>query len=611
MKGVLANQPALLPRLLGTCGRMGGIILVFLLLLAMGRAYGEPVDFIVLLDVSESMFPFFDDTVHFLIRRVLEEHLQIDDGFHLLSFASTPETEIGGTIRSQQDVDKALNRILLLHPLGKYTDLVSAFKFLHSYTKDLRPESRKKLVILTDGIHDPPQGSPYEVANGSVEKIVEETARQIREEGWDVGLMEFPGGGASEDPDSPPPDTPGEEPDIEGDTPPEDPGDGESPVAVESQSLNDATATESQSRPDETDTRPQDQENNGDRADDEPYLFDDLSETLSVDIIEYTEKDADLPHLVTGAPELIFPGDLGRVRRSFALPLKIRNLAKDRFTVHLTEILWNGENILDSPSSARLRSSGTKTLKALVTLPEGTNPGPITLELEAIFSDDVRIFPRTGTTNIILRGSRSGARSGASSGANGSEVSDSRPDVGGLERVFNKRVLVVLGYVGGGIVAAALLILLAFGMRSLIRKVVSAAGSAQALHQQKLSAHGQAIEMRVYGQNTHIGMRNVHFMRDGTSRTVGGGISSFLIYIYQFPMRVAEVWKRGETYVFRPIKLQYCRDTQPIENCLDKDILLISEKGREVVVRFCIYVSALDKINYIMRLTEKPGVPVR
>ena len=46
-----------------------------------------PLDFVVLLDISESMLPYFDDTINYLIGDLLKQHLVEFDGFHLLTFA--------------------------------------------------------------------------------------------------------------------------------------------------------------------------------------------------------------------------------------------------------------------------------------------------------------------------------------------------------------------------------------------------------------------------------------------------------------------------------------------------------------------------------------------
>ena len=110
------------------------------------------IDFIVLLDVSESMLPYFDDTVYYLIRDILSLHLEPGDRFHFISFANTPEIELATEIQEDNQVESILSRILLLQPLGRYTDLVFAFNYLYTYARDLSASSKKRILILTDGI---------------------------------------------------------------------------------------------------------------------------------------------------------------------------------------------------------------------------------------------------------------------------------------------------------------------------------------------------------------------------------------------------------------------------------------------------------------------------
>ena len=61
--------------------------IIMLLLLTSVTLSAEPVDVIILLDVSESVFPIFEDILDYLIRDILQSHLQFGDYFHLLTFA--------------------------------------------------------------------------------------------------------------------------------------------------------------------------------------------------------------------------------------------------------------------------------------------------------------------------------------------------------------------------------------------------------------------------------------------------------------------------------------------------------------------------------------------
>ena len=534
-------------------------ILLLLLVLAAVSGYSSPLDFIVLLDISESMLPHFDDTVNFLIRDILKEHLGRGDGFHLLSFADNPEIELIIDIDNERNIQGALDRIFLLQPLGRYTDLVSALKYVYTYSSSIRQDSRKKILVLTDGVHDPPPESPYPVRGEKYQEAIAEVSEEIRREGWDIGLVQLPDGAERDSIDSI------VEPDAES-------GENDGDISNDS---NNSISVVSSNEEIVGDISNGDAENGG------VDLYSDLSDNLGVDVIEITEPGGDTTHKVLGAPELFFPEDLGKVRHRFTLPLVVKNHGDETVLIELAEIIWGGVDILEEPSTIAVKGSDTKTLRARVALPAATKPGEIELELVAGFSDDLRIYPRTGTTRILLRGG---------------EASRISPTI--------------LAYIGASIGALVLLALVVISARSLIQKTFTAAGNAPVVRGSISMPGDRAIEMYVEGQNSNIGLRNVHTMRDGGARSIGGGLSAFLIYLYPFPMKIAEIRKRDSRYLFYSLKSEYCGSTSTIEDCLDKDITLISAKGRVVRIRFRRYVSALEKVNRIMRLTEEPG-PVR
>ena len=115
--------------------------------------------------------------------------------------------------------------------------------------------------------------------------------------------------------------------------------------------------------------------------------------------------------------------------------------------------------------------------------------------------------------------------------------------------------------------------------------------------------------MIVEGQNANIGSRNVHYIREGGSRSIGGRGSGYLIYLLPFGARIAEISRSDRTYTCTPIDPRYCRFEDEIVDCLDRDIHLLSRSGREVRIRFRRFVSRLEQINRIMHLTDKAGAP--
>ena len=154
----------------------------------------EKLEMIVLMDTSISTLPIYDFLEGYLVRGILEGHLKPGDSFHLLSFSNTPDIEISREIREEKDKENIIKYIDILQPMGKYTDLIMALKYLYTFTMDLPLNNKKSILILTDGIHDPPPGSPYffddkQLINSELEKI----SQLIRRQGWDVHLLEIPG----------------------------------------------------------------------------------------------------------------------------------------------------------------------------------------------------------------------------------------------------------------------------------------------------------------------------------------------------------------------------------------------------------------------------------
>ncbi|MGA2479636.1 MAG: vWA domain-containing protein, partial [Spirochaetia bacterium] len=152
----------------------------------------ENIDLVVMVDTSESMFPYFDDLMNYLVQDLLVAKLHRGDTFHLLSFSSVPEVEISLEVNSEEAAQRAFGRILLLHALGRYTDLVSALQFLNKYTKELPETNPKQIILITDGVNDPPPDSPN---HGSPEKIraaVLDAAQAMKKEGWTFNILRVP-----------------------------------------------------------------------------------------------------------------------------------------------------------------------------------------------------------------------------------------------------------------------------------------------------------------------------------------------------------------------------------------------------------------------------------
>jgi hypothetical protein len=85
------------------------------------------------------------------------------------------------------------------------------------------------------------------------------------------------------------------------------------------------------------------------------------------------------------------------------------------------------------------------------------------------------------------------------------------------------------------------------------------------------------LSLFVQDQNTAIGRRNIHTAKEGSSFTVGGGKSDFLIFLVPVPQHIAEVRFDGRQCTFVPRKPQYFPDigSQQVPSCIGKNIRVV------------------------------------
>ena len=540
------------------------VILVVALLAIGVPLAAENMDLVVMVDTSESMFPYFDDLMNSLIQDLLTAKLHRGDTFHLLSFSSSPEVEISLEVNSQEAAARAFGRLLLLHPLGRYTDLVAALRFLYTYTKELPETNAKRILLLTDGVHDPPPGSPNRGAD-EVSKSIDETAAAIRAQGWTVSILKVP----------------------------PQPASGEAGL--------------------------------------KSYL-DELASALGVQVAAYKSgTGTNLTGIAMGFPNLMFPPHLGKVGNRFIASFRVKNNDREStILVGLTSIQSEGVELLEKKVQLAVPAGAEAVLAAPIRLPISFPRGEHARSVLLVFQDDVRLSPTTGTLSFSYTGK------------------------GGLPlpRLTFLYVLYIL-------LAAAviyLLVRLFLFMREKLQET-SLSGFSRAAGGRAAPARGAAsgsarrtappspahrrvplmeagaptarrrvrptvmsmrrslpkpslqpstlppqIEMRVSLQNSHIGFRNVHRIASGSSRSVGGRFSSYLVFLVPVPRAVAEIRNENGSYVFVPLRAELFPGLSgPLPDCLEKDIPFTTPRGRELTLRLRTWVSPLEEINRLMR----------
>ncbi len=526
----------------------------------------QEMDTVVLLDTSESMFPYFQSTIDYLIKDIIKNQLKEGDTFHLLTFDSKPDFEISRKLRNAKDIQDILSRVLLLQPLGKYTDLIAAFVYVNNYTNDLPSTTKKRIIILTDGIHDPPPGSIYKDNPAAVKEKIKSITDNMKRKGWDVSLIRFP----------------------------------------LSQSSTSSKGNTSASHGVD--------------------LFPELSKELNTKIIPLVDNNTILSHKATGDPLIIFPKDLGKVSRSFIIPFKVKNYSGVPIQLKLKGIAWNKNNILKEEASVKVEAESTAELKAQVELASSLEGGKVyTIPIVLSFSNDMRPYPRTGNITFTFAVSKASFLSSSIFKViiiiaallivflvllfiikKTAEASLSRGQARGESRGAaayrnNKKSEEKTD-----------------ALHKKENISVSVKYETQKVHKKDIvsitprgSTTGIAYEMIIDSQNRRIGTRNVQWFTEGSTFTIGGSRSDdYIIFIYPVEHHIAEIiMEKGSLYI-KIIHKNYFPGIKdsivPLEN---RVLHAVSSDGREFSLKIEKWISPLDKINRILHLIDRPGTP--
>ncbi|NOY10394.1 MAG: VWA domain-containing protein [Spirochaetes bacterium] len=495
------------------------LLLVIIIIFFPAHLFPDNMDLIVMIDTSESMFPYFQDLMNYLIKDLLTGNLHKGDTFHLLSFAGKPEIDISEKIKNKSTIEKILKKLLILQPLGKYTDLVRAIKFLYQYTKELPETNKKTILLLTDGIHDPPPYSPYRFNSEEILKNLLAGVREIKKEGWSVHIIKFPGKITAK------------------------------PEAKKS------------------------------------YLSE-MAGVLEVPIVTYSEKNKkNIAGYATGFPKLYYPENLGSIRKNFKMPLTIRNYSDKPLIIRLNKIIllsqnYSGINILKKPYVKNIPPEKKYTFSVRMHLPARVPAGNQTARIKFFFNNDLRISPKEGNITFNYTGTR------------------------GIS--FNTQILLYILYTIFGIVIIYLFIRLFIYLKNRISDL-----SFSEYSEYVKVSHNTAsrpIEMRVSFQNPYIGFRNIHSITPGSSKSIGGGSSSYLIFLVPVPRKIGIIKNTDGHYVFIPLIKEFFPFTDnKIVDCLNRNIQVESEKGYKMNIIFKEYISQLEKINQLMHSIDSTG----
>jgi len=352
--------------------KIRGLIAVVLLACSLAGAAAEGVDIVVLMDASGTILPYFEDINNRILVDVTRKFVRPGDTFHLISFNSRVNLEIAQKIKTEADVSRVVSRFMLLYPLGQNSDFLSGLHYAHQYVSSLPQSTDKVVIVISDGIFNPPASSTYVAFTADqVKAEISKVATRIRAEGWSVYYIKipFPKDALIRD--------------LDGD-------------------LVSGVAPRAASGEDGADGAPSAQ---ADGKTEYREVSSEFTSALDIPTSDLPEGDVPVPFVdsVFSMPEVSFPKDMGKKGRYFTLPLRVRNVSDRKVHMELTGVFLGDANLLAETAFLTLGKGDRGTLRARVDIPESIPAGPQSLGVRLQFSDNMRVVPQFGTINVAIK----------------------------------------------------------------------------------------------------------------------------------------------------------------------------------------------------------------
>ena len=352
---------------------------------ALTSAFSEGSDIVVLMDASGTILPWFDEINSRVLVDITKKFIRQGDTFHLISFNSRVNLEIVQPIESEADVSRVVSRFMLLYPLGQNSDFLSGLHYTWQYVSSLEQSRQKVVIIISDGIFNPPADSTYaSYTPDQVKADIAQISRQIRGAGWNVYYVKLPF------PDN------AEISSLDGKIV-------SSPEAASKTAKNGKDAASSKKG-----TGSKSKAEATAQAETKKYLdvSSDFESSLDIGQSELPKENVPLTFVdsLFSMPEVTFPDNIGKKGRVFMLPLKVKNVSDKTVNMELSGVYWNDMDVLGKTSFLNLSPKERGTLRAEIRLPETVGKGPFDLPIRLQFSGNTRVNPQSGTVHLTVVG---------------------------------------------------------------------------------------------------------------------------------------------------------------------------------------------------------------
>lgn len=174
------------------------ILFCFFLVIAAADVFAQNTpqgnaDIVILLDTSGTVLQYYEEVNKRVLKEITDKFVRKGDTVHVLSFNADARYEMSQKVNSEADLSRVVSRFLLLYQLGKNSDFLTGLAYCKQYTSSLSASKEQILIVISDGIFNPPESSPYK--NYSGEQIKNEIgllAGDIRRGGWKVYYVKLP-----------------------------------------------------------------------------------------------------------------------------------------------------------------------------------------------------------------------------------------------------------------------------------------------------------------------------------------------------------------------------------------------------------------------------------
>ena len=150
-------------------------------------------EIVILMDTSGTILPYYEDINNRVLSEINDKFVRKGDTVHVLSFNADARYEMSQKINSEKDMSRVVSRFLLLYQLGKSSDFLTGLQYARQYGSNLPDTKEKILIIISDGIFNPPESSPYKnYTDDQIKNEIGLLAGNIRKKGWKVYYVKLP-----------------------------------------------------------------------------------------------------------------------------------------------------------------------------------------------------------------------------------------------------------------------------------------------------------------------------------------------------------------------------------------------------------------------------------